>query len=472
MSESSKYRYATAALGLLTIAGLLFFSQWFLMERMIYIDMAYHTFVIAQTKFFAIQNHRFGAAFSQVFPLVAIKLNLPLKSVLQLYSYSFYICYLIYFIIIVLVLRKEAMGIVLHLSLTLITRCSFYWAQSEFPQGLSFLILFLSVVLAYFSKDNITLTKVVAVWGMLVVVIFFHPLLVIPLIFSLIFSLIYFRISNRIDNRHTATLLVMGLFVILFKGIAFKTGNYESGKMNGLNNFVTLFPDYFTINSTHFFVGELVGNYFGFALLFIGISGFYLWNKYYTKLMWLVLSVFSYTLLINVCFPNLGKGTYLQNLHLPLTVFVALPFAFEILPITKVRYWFPVLLLFVVCRLAVIYNSHTQFSERFNYLKKLVALSHQYSGGKFWISDENIPSEYFDTWGLPYESLILSSIESPDSATTIALESNCGQNNILAESQSIFINPFWDNEIETLPADYFKLQSGKYRHISADGSPL
>ena len=173
-----------------------------------------------------------------------------------------------------------------------------------------------------------------------------------------------------------------------------------------------------------------------------------------------------------VCFPGLGKGTYLQNMHLPLTVFVALPFAFEILPLIKVRYWFPVLLLFVVCRIAVIYNSHTEFSERFNYLKKLVAVSHQYSGSKFWVRGENLSVKYFDTWALPYESLILSSIESPDNAITIALESNCKQNNSLMESELFFINPYWDNNTETLPAKYFKLQKGKYQEMATDVSHL
>lgn len=45
---------------------LLGFSAYFWLERSTYMDMAFHTYAILQSKWFAIQNQRFGAGFTQL----------------------------------------------------------------------------------------------------------------------------------------------------------------------------------------------------------------------------------------------------------------------------------------------------------------------------------------------------------------------------------------------------------------------
>ncbi|MBL7777254.1 MAG: hypothetical protein JNK66_03030 [Chitinophagales bacterium] len=45
---------------------LLGLSAYFWLERSTYMDMAFHTYAILQSKWFAIQNQRFGAGFTQL----------------------------------------------------------------------------------------------------------------------------------------------------------------------------------------------------------------------------------------------------------------------------------------------------------------------------------------------------------------------------------------------------------------------
>lgn len=422
--------------------------------------MAFQTFVMIQTKTTTIQNYRFGAALTQLFPLIAIKTHLSLTKVLQCYSVSFYIWYAIYFLIILYLLKSEALAIILLLSLTLITSSSFYWAQTELPQGISFLVISLSAILFYAQKKAVTIIQGIFLLAMLITLVFFHPLL--SIIFIL--SIVYFKLKENISNQQFLILVFTTIFLVTLKSLFFKTGTYESNKMGGLNNFISLFPNYFSINSNRFFLYQLIGNYFFAATLFLVTIVFYLQRKKYALLLWMFASVITYIMLINVSFPNLGEGTYLQNMHLPVVVLLSLPFAFEIVPVLKIKHWLPVLSLVFLVRLSVIYNSHTKFTTRLNALKEIIAATHSYEGRKFWISDENIPSEYFDTWALSYETLILSSLESPDSSRTIASESDIIPNKSLIKTGYPFINPYWDNS-EALSTNYFRLPNSEYREI-------
>ena len=393
MDKLFSSRNVVAFLGLFVLLTLLFFSILFWMERTLYIDMAFQTFVMIQTKTTTIQNYRFGAALTQLLPLLAIKTHLSLTKVLQCYSASFYIWYVMYFLMILYLFKSEALAIVLLLSLTLVASSSFYWAQTELPQGISFLVLFLSAILFYAQKKAVTIIQGIFLLAMLITVVFFHPLLCI----IFIMSIIYFKLKGNISNRHFLILAFTTILLVALKSLFFKTGTYEANKMGGLNNFISLFPNYFSINSNRFFLHQLIGNYFFAAILFLVTSVFYLQRKKIALLLWMFASATTYIMLINVSFPNLGEGTYLQNMHLPVIVLLALPFAFEIVPLLKIRYWLPLLFVIFLVRLSVIYNSHTNFTKRLYALKEIDAATHNYEGQKFWISNQNIPSEYFDT---------------------------------------------------------------------------
>jgi hypothetical protein len=58
-------------------------------ERTIIFDPAFHLFSIVRKGEFAIQVHFFGAFFAQLFPLVAVKLGVPLKAIMISYCMSF-----------------------------------------------------------------------------------------------------------------------------------------------------------------------------------------------------------------------------------------------------------------------------------------------------------------------------------------------------------------------------------------------
>jgi hypothetical protein len=85
---------------------------------------------------------------------------------------------------------------------------------------------------------------------------------------------------------------------------------------------------------------------------------------------------------------------------------------------------------------------------------------------KFWIEDAAlVPEVYGETWALSYETLLLSSIPSPDSTITIEMQSVANQNAYLLDKDYVFINRYhgWDGN--TLPRKYFNLRHSKYQKL-------
>src|SRR5436190_10258426 len=73
-------------IGTVTFLILGIMSLLFYKERVIVMDMAYYSFEIVRTGSFTMQNNRFGSILTQILPVIGVKLHLPLKTVLMLYS--------------------------------------------------------------------------------------------------------------------------------------------------------------------------------------------------------------------------------------------------------------------------------------------------------------------------------------------------------------------------------------------------
>ena len=73
---------------ILFILALLFYR-----ERVIFLDMAFHLFYILKDNDLAIQNFRFGACFTQLFPYLGQKLGFSLDNIAKLYSSGFVLYY-------------------------------------------------------------------------------------------------------------------------------------------------------------------------------------------------------------------------------------------------------------------------------------------------------------------------------------------------------------------------------------------
>lgn len=78
-------------LGFFSYSVLFIFAVIFFKERTVFMDASYIVFSIVKDGKLAIQNFRFGSAFTQLFPLITLKLGLPLEKIILSYSVGFVI---------------------------------------------------------------------------------------------------------------------------------------------------------------------------------------------------------------------------------------------------------------------------------------------------------------------------------------------------------------------------------------------
>ena len=106
-------------IGIGAYAIMLFFSILFYKERIIFLDTAFTLFHIIKDNHFYIGFYRFGDAFNQIPPFLAIKSGLSLKIAMIAYSAGFVVYYFICYFICGCLKRYDFALIVLLLNMLL-----------------------------------------------------------------------------------------------------------------------------------------------------------------------------------------------------------------------------------------------------------------------------------------------------------------------------------------------------------------
>ena len=340
-------------------------------------DIAFHLFNILKNNDFAIQVNRFGAVFTQVFPLLGSKLGWSLSSIMQFYSSGFIVYHFGIFVLSTLLSKSYKFGLAMLLFSTLLMTYTYYWIQSELIQGIGFLILFFGLLYRFSTSKQLGQFWVFPIVSvMLLTLVFFHPLLVFPFLFLAIFF--YWDATINRDLLKGVTLTFVLFYGI--KTLFFKT-NYDSQSMEGLDNFWTYFPNYFAIPSNADFLNYLVSDYQLFLLAFLLVVGCYIYQKRYLKLSFTLSFFFAYLLLINVSYPGVAEQFYIESLYLPLSFFLIFPLVFDHAhQLQKNHLWIGLSLVLVI-RLAQIYAAHEPFTQRVEYMdayrKKIETMPHQ-----------------------------------------------------------------------------------------------
>lgn len=198
MLETRINRQQLLIFGIIVYSIQLFFAGIFYKERTVFTDIAFHLFQILKNENFAIQNNRFGAAFTQIFPLIALKLNLSLQQITFVYSEAFIIFYFLIFITTIRCFKNLNIALAWLGFNTVVVTHTFYWIQSELPQGMSFAFLYFALLDNILKKEKIPNYFFPLAFIFLVIVCFTHPLLIFAEIFVLFFFYLYYNNKKKI----------------------------------------------------------------------------------------------------------------------------------------------------------------------------------------------------------------------------------------------------------------------------------
>ncbi len=462
-------------LALATMLVLLLFAWHFYLERAAYYDLAYHLFYYLKEKTLFVQNRRFVAIVTQLPTVLAVKAGLSLDAVLRLYSVVFILYYLAVFLLCAYWFKNEHVALVVVLLFVLLASRTFYWAQSELPQGLAALLLFYAGVSRQAPLQRRFSTLALAT--LVPVFIFGHPLIILPFLFIWTYD---WLLNRRFQDRAYYGLLVLALAMYGLRILLTPPGSYESSHMTFGPNLKRYFPHYLSIDSFENFWHLCSRSFLALPVLLLVLSVFYI--RQGTRLallrmglMWA--AVAGYAFIINVSNPDYTEATYLENLYLPLTLFVAIPFAMELLPALE-RRWNSrgpalvtgLLLVLLVARLGLIWYRHTPYTAYQKWLTHLLAYTSEFPERKFIMYPDNVDPHRLRAgwpwWASASETMMVSARHSPDSVQTVRVGWDIDQLAATGAQPGILLGPFETVNTADLPANYCRFPHTAYRVLN------
>lgn len=400
--------------GIVAYIVMLVLSVLFYKERTIFLDSAYDVFHVIKDQ--TLVNHnRYGGFFVKFMAYIAFKASLPLRDILVAYSAGFTAYNLIWYIICGSLLKKYDFALVILLSNILFVSETFYYIPSELPLGIAFTV-FVFAAISGLQRKTADIYKWLLTALLIVCATFFHPLI----IFVMAYVAIFFALRNNIAANRKQYATILGIFIaaVALKTVLIRTP-YEQHSLGGLRNFVKLFPNYFRIYSNREFLKNCMTIYYWIPVTWAGIVAIYAVKKEWKRLAFFIVSFAGYLALVNISYAFRSTPSfYIENLYLPLGVFLALPLVFDVLPVLEKRNLaLPVFSLILLSGCARVWAVHSRFTARLDYER---AILKQYGDKKIVLDWRKVNAGILQMlWGTPYEFWLLSTVEQGKTASII-----------------------------------------------------
>lgn len=448
-------------LGAGVLLALLVLAIVFYLERIGHIDMAFQTFLILKSGSPDIQSGRFGAMATQCWPWLAQAMNLPLKWVLLFYSMGHVLWPAILFAWICW-LRAWKWALVLVLVLTGMTTHTFYWL-SEMPQGLVFLV----AIFAWMStKNGVSALKwwEWILWTASVVTAFyFHPLVMYAAIFGCLFFILRDYWKNAFwKSPRSLFAMMMGMLALLtfLKFKVFKLDWYDAIALDKAKAFEQLWPHWLDIQSNRDLLEYLFRDYWFVLLGLFPTVLYYVWKKRWLLGFLTALYPLGFVLMVNIPYHESTHQFYMENLWLPLGLFAAIPLVFDVLPglLSEMKM---ALVISAIALLGLfrIYQAHKPWTDRLNWERAFLHEASTLTHKKWILSEQQVPMDTIKlAWSMPYEFLMLSSLESPDSSKCILVTNDLARFDTLLNKPGLFLGPFKNYTFDKFPKRYFNLK--------------
>ena len=436
---------------------------------MLSFDPAYFSFLMIESNNFVIACNRWGMVPTQILPLIALKNHWSLEVFLKLYSVSFILVYYLIFLSCTIVLKNYRAGLALLLTLCLGFRWVFYYPTMELFMAIAFSILLWAVIapaLPYSSGIKKWIATIISIL-LVFTISYSHHLAFFCIIYAVLLEII---INKRWKDIHLwiVFFFTLGWFFIRVKFLT--TTTYEVAKMEGQEGIFNYLPDFFTLESwihfKTFFLSSLksLSATFLFCLIVMAMRRQWLMMAYF------ILFVSGYSVLYILSFGGGVDELFFQSYTTPFGFFAGVTLMYligdkfpRILVLAMVS-----VLLFV--NVKGIYKAHFIQTERINYFERLCEYGRKSSAKKFILSTTNIPNNIlFHHQFMPFETLLYSSLQSPDSALTFYSADNIHElDSLFAEKNPFFGLPWYPlrYQLSTFNRNYYRLPSSNYIKIN------
>ncbi len=402
---------ALIALGILLIGAFILFKQ-----RILFADAAFIAFNIINYKNMAIQIDRYGSFISQLFPYVGMKLHLPVKSLLVLYSASFNI---FYFAVAFILYRCRQYGLTILTALYyfLIISASWFWTNNEVHQAVGWMFLMYGIT-TYMGSRKVNIIFTTTVFAILAfLTIFTHFVVIIPTVFLWV----YFIIEK--DNWPFSKAKTIVLSLILVAIVAYKyirsvapSGSYETGHLYNLTHFsLQDIIDSFSTPVVRMFLYRCLTNYWIGAIIFIVSVVVLIRQKKKALAIWTVLSLTGYLIIMGLTYGTFDEFVLLFHIEsewASIGIIMATAMVFSFLPTLNYKTAAILLACVFVIRIGYIATAFPGFNQRIKTNESIVARMREKGLTKVAIyNNDSLVAINKLTWGIPYETLMNSALE-------------------------------------------------------------
>ncbi len=418
------YRYNWLSFGGHAVFTVLFaMSLWFWQERTLILDAAFQSYLLVAKGQPAIMVERFGAAAVQFLPLLGVWAAASLKTVLMLYSASFVLFQWAMFSICLHVLKDKSAALLLLLFNVLLVGDSFYWIQNELLQAIAWMVLLLAMWLKWGAWQQWKAWQYLLSTALMATVAYLHPLVVFPLAFVWVFYWL-----GKVHSRRLLLGVAASFGLIFSSKYVLREPNFYDRGMIGqfAREFDFSWEKLLGAQSLRDFLAHCSENLLLFFPLLTAVLVYYGFKKQWLKASLVLGFATLYCLLIMLRFWNDDRW-YIQESHYQaLAVFLLVPLIWDIVPaLSSNRSWALLLSGVLLLRVYGIFNTHAAYTERLGYVQGWVKKAAD-SGSRKLLADELLLDRktLLMNWGLPFETLQMSALKSPDSVCVVAVAKN------------------------------------------------
>ena len=448
-------------------------AAWFWQERTLILDAAFQSYLFIADGSPAIMVERFGAAAVRLLPLAGVWAGASLSTVLLLYSVSIVLFHWVLFGVCLYVLKDKKAAAAILLFNVLLVGDSFYWMQNELLQAIALMFVLWSIWMRRGDWRRFTSVD----WGLSVLlattVAYYHPLVFFPLAFLWCWTWLH---PERQMTRQTLWLIAL-LFALIFssKYILRQPNFYDRG-MTGqyVREFNFSLEKLLASNSFRDFAAHLDDNLLLLLPLLVLVSGFYILHKRWLPAALVPGATLLYCLLIMQRFLTDDRW-YIQESHYQaLAVFLIVPLVWDVWPVVvsevskSGKYVVVLLSILLFVRLTGIWNTHESYTGRLLYVRQLLNKARTQDGEKMVIGyDQADRKTLMMFWGVPFEILQMSALESPDSVRVIAIAENPDSlANRLSRDSMVSFLMIPPRAFRDWPARYYRLKdTSSYQSI-------
>ncbi|NNF02543.1 MAG: hypothetical protein HKN22_07640 [Bacteroidia bacterium] len=442
------------------------FAVIYYKERL-YGDASYFIFHLINDESFRVEHQRFVQLFFQLFPLIGVKLALPYKFILILYSLGNVIYFYVITAVCVFLLKDRLAALAIIILLMFGTAYLYFCPIFEIWYGLAIAILFYSMLHRSMHLKSVGLILMLLVETL---ALFSHPLT--------FFILAFFTLLDILDRKSIKLSHILFFLLIIIWAVVkpMLLSEYEGGKMDYILN-TSKNKSYLNLLSLHYVIELAVFFYKNyFVVMIMGFLCMIYFRVYGYRKHLLVFSaaIFSYIVFINVTHVATQISFYIERLYLVLIPMTAVPFVYYVFGRLRPGPRIIVLLLLIsgiIYQFNLIPVRANAYTERVEHTQRLINYTRQFEGSKFVINEDNYRKRYNDLeWSLPVEAILYSTLEGKEKSTTICTSDDMlHDDNFKKINEGNFLFRRWDiiNDGE-LNAKYFSMQNGKYFNLNEE----